>query len=245
MIMILGGTYDARKLAEKLLQENYKIIYSVVYDISVDYLPKNENLKIQIGALKGEELKKYILENEVDILIDATHPYAQSISETAMKTAEEIGIEYLRFERKETNLKGIREFSSYEEMVEYLLQKQGNILLTTGSRNLEAYQKIPKERLFVRVLPLSNVIKKCEDLGYNTSQIIAMQGPFSLELNKILIKKYDIKFITTKDSGKVGGIEEKIAAANETGAELLVVDRPKIEYKNLFSDFDSILKYLK
>lgn len=243
--MILGGTYDARKLAEFFLEEGFKIIYSVVYDLSVEYLPKNENLKIQVGPLFKDELKEYILKNDVDILIDATHPYAQSISKTAMEKAEELSIDYIRFEREKMNLEGIRDFSSYKEMCDYLSKKDGNILVTTGSRNLEEYGEILKSRIFVRVLPRSNVIKKCEDLGYNSSQIIAIQGPFSIELNKALIKKYDIKFITTKDSGKVGGMEEKIAAAEETNAELLVVDRPKIEYKNKFSEYSKILEYVK
>jgi precorrin-6A/cobalt-precorrin-6A reductase len=113
-----------------------------------------------------------------------------------------------------------------------------NILLTTGSRQLEAFEGLPKDRTYIRVLPTAGVLKKCENLGYKPRQILALQGPFSVEMNVAIMKEFNIGFMVTKDSGDVGGVKEKIEAARIVGAKVLFIRRPAVAYPRQVSTVD-------
>ena len=115
-----------------------------------------------------------------------------------------------------------------EAAVDYLKHVSGNVLLTTGSKELSAYTEIPgyQGRMFARVLSIQNVIETCRMLGFEGKNLIAMQGPFSKELNAAMLRQYDCRYLVTKDSGKAGGFEEKIQAATECGAIPVIIGRP-------------------
>ena len=70
-------------------------------------------------------------------------------------------------------------------------------------------------------------IAACEETGIPHRNIIAMQGPFSKEMNTATIRQYAIRFLVSKDGGEAGGFAEKAAAAKETGTELIVLRRPE------------------
>ena len=82
------------------------------------------------------------------------------------------------------------------------------------------------ERLYVRVLPVLASLEKTAALGIPARHVIAMQGPFSKELNVALIREFGIQTLVTKASGAVGGFWEKIEAAQECGCEAVVIRRP-------------------
>ena len=90
----------------------------------------------------------------------------------------------------------------------------GAALITTGSKGLAAFTRIPDfaRRLYPRVLPRIKSIQTCLDLGFAASRIIAMQGPFSKELNRELMRQFDIKILVTKESGSAGSFPKKAAA---------------------------------
>ena len=116
--------------------------------------------------------------------------------------------------------------------------KEGNILLTTGSKELGIFaSKLDKKRLFVRVIPTESSIEKCRSEGIEESHIIALKGPFSEETNIEHIRKYNIKYLVTKESGAGSGFSEKMsaaydavyaikAAAEKEGVEVFIIRRP-------------------
>ena len=108
----------------------------------------------------------------------------------------------------------------------YLQSTSGNILLANGSRELARFSGLDPARLFPRVLPDHDSLSACERFGIPHRNIIAMQGPFSRELNEALIRQYHIAYLVTKDGGRTGGYPEKAAAARTTGAVLVVIRRP-------------------
>jgi len=81
-------------------------------------------------------------------------------------------------------------------------------------------------RVYARVLPMEESLQLCQRAGLHPSHILAMQGPFSVEMNIAMLKSVGAKFLVTKDSGSRGGFDEKIAAAREAGAKLVVIGRP-------------------
>ena len=109
----------------------------------------------------------------------------------------------------------------------YLFGTKGNILLTTGSKELGAYAEIPRERMYVRVLPTHDSIAACEAADVPHRNIIAMFGPFSQRMNEAMLEQYRISYLVTKEAGRNGGFEEKLQAAKRCGVKAIVSRRPE------------------
>mgnify|MGYP000010705361 CR=1 FL=1 len=110
----------------------------------------------------------------------------------------------------------------------HLRTHSGNILLTTGSKELAVFAPL-KERLFVRVLPGLESIGLCEKAGIRGKQILAMQGPFSEEMNLAMIHQFSIRYLVTKASGAHSGFQEKLAAAQKAGITACVIGKQEQE----------------
>lgn len=119
-------------------------------------------------------------------------------------------------------------FADYESCVQALTDTSGNILLTTGSKELAVFAPL-KERLFVRVLPGLESIGLCEKAGIRGKQILAMQGPFSEEMNLAMIHQFSIRYLVTKASGAHSGFQEKLAAAQKAGITACVIGKQEQE----------------
>ena len=103
---------------------------------------------------------------------------------------------------------------------------------------------INKANIYIRVLPKSDLVKKCEELGYKNKNIIAMQGPFSKNINKAMLEMTNSKLLITKDSGDSGGFMEKLEACQELGLKIIIVERPRIDYPIVFEDINDLIKQI-
>ena len=121
--------------------------------------------------------------------------------------------------------------------VDYLKSVTGNILITTGSKELHLYTQIPdyESRCTARVLPTQSVVEACTELGFTGKHLICMQGPFDLEMNLATLRYADADFMVTKASGKNGGYDEKCEAALAAGVQLVVIGRPKEQVEPVMS----------
>jgi len=163
--------------------------------------------------------------------VDATHPYAVQASETIRGACRGEGVPLLRLLRAACPVpEGAAVFASPAEAADWLRGTEGNILLTTGAKELGAFASLGGERLYPRVLPLADSLSACGAAGVPASHVIAMQGPFSRELNEALIRQYRIAYLVTKDGGRAGGFEEKAAAAEARVAEKAKADHLKPEF---------------
>ncbi len=126
---------------------------------------------------------------------------------------------------------GVVRVPSVQAAVEWLASREGNILVTTGSKELAAFSQLPDfaTRVYARVLPTLPSLSACLDQGLSGRHIIAMQGPFSRETNRSQLAEFNCRFLVTKDTGDNGGFREKVRAAGEAGAVALVIDRPETE----------------
>ena len=124
-----------------------------------------------------------------------------------------------------------------QEAVDYLKGVTGNILITTGSKELHLYTQIPDygTRCTARVLPTRSVVEACTELGFTGKHLICMQGPFDLEMNLATLRYADADFMVTKASGKNGGYDEKCEAALAAGVQLVVIGRPKEQVEPVMS----------
>lgn len=127
---------------------------------------------------------------------DATHPYAEVVTENIKAAMEQMDIPYLRLKRETDEKQNMDTtlFGTNEECLKALEQTEGNILLTTGSKELGIYctSENVKNRLYVRILPGMESLQQCMQHGISGKQILALQGPFSTQLNAAILRQYDI-----------------------------------------------------
>ena len=128
-------------------------------------------------------------------VIDASHPYAEEASKTAMAAAKTCGIPYIRYERPKEEFVSplITEVEDYEEAAKLAQTHKGTIMLTTGSKTLEVFTKYLLQddiRLICRMLPNLENMEKCNRLGVKQKDIVAIQDPISESLNKSLCEQY-------------------------------------------------------
>lgn len=232
-LLIFAGTSEGRKLVENLKESSdFKITVCVATEYGKEVLEKEKlsgkNCEIKSGRLDEHEMLE-MMATGFDYVIDATHPYAKLVSENIKAAAEKREIEYIRLLRDKTSFDGDDYvlFQNTDAVVEYLSKIEENVLLAVGSKELASYAYLQKKKgnLYARVLPLSNVIEECNQNGFSGKNLICMQGPFSAELNIAMLRQYNCKYLVTKDTGKVGGADEKYLAAKKAGATLLVVGR--------------------
>lgn len=231
-LCIFAGTSDARQLIEYYLnQEGIHLSVFVATEYGEMVLPKGNNLELFQKRLDVEEMIGLMKTHAFDIVIDATHPYANLVTENIVTSCNQTNQNYLRLTRSFQTNDSIKSFKSIEEMVQFLNMTSGNILLTTGSKNLSAFTKIAhyQERLYARVLPSIESLQLCEESQIRGKHIYAMQGPFSFEMNVAQLKAINASFLVSKDCGKEGGFDEKVKAAAACNATLLVLDRPQDE----------------
>lgn len=250
MILVLAGTSDARELAVRIKESGYELLSTVVTDSAAKSM-EEAGLPVQVGRLTAQDLVSLIAEKGVRCVVDATHPFAEEASKNAMAASQEAGVPYIRYERESLSAPGSEKLivvEDYVQAAELAADKKGVIMLTTGSKTLKIFTDrllgLPDTTLVARMLPRLDNMQKCEELGLEQKNIVAMQGPFSKDLNKALYDHYKVTLMITKESGKVGAFDEKVEAALEMGIETIVIGRPKIEYGTKFSDYDSVLTQL-
>lgn len=233
-LLIFAGTSEGRLLAEHICQFQKEVHVSVATEYGEEVLPKRKGIQIHRGRRNREEMTELLLSENWEAVIDATHPYAVEVSENIRQACRDAGKEYLRLLReKEEENAGLNSFyvNSKEEAAEYLNHTEGNILLTTGSKELNDYVNLISNtsRIFARILADGETVKHCKELGLEGKQIICMQGPFSAELNAAMLRQVNAKYLVTKDTGEAGGFMEKLEGARMAGATVVVIRRPKKE----------------
>lgn len=251
MILMLAGTSDARELARCIQAEGYSLLATVVTGSAARSL-QEIGLPVQIGRLSAADMAALVRERNLRVIVDASHPFAEEASRNAIAAAKLAKVPYIRFEREPLSYQAgglVTVVGDYEEAAQLAAEKKGNIMLTTGSKTLKVFTDrllgLPDTTLIARMLPCKDNMEKCEELGFPQRNIVAMQGPFSTELNKALYRQYQVTLMITKESGKVGAVDEKIEAAWEMGIETIVIGRPNVEYGTSYGDFQGVIQELK
>ena len=250
MIFVAAGTQDGRELAGAILGAGYDVTASVVSSYGKQLLEKYPHMKINDKPLDRDGLESFMSSHDVTLFVDASHPYAANVSANAMEACRALGVRYIRYERQSVpiNYKNVYIVGSYDEAAKKAGELGKNVFLTTGSRNVKAFTSSPylaEHVITVRVLPTAEVIAEITALGLTPKNIVAIQGPFSEELNVALYRQYNADVIVTKNSGEIGGTDTKLTAAEKMGLPVVMLDRPRLKYDNIAYTYHELLNFIR
>jgi precorrin-6A/cobalt-precorrin-6A reductase len=220
VILLLGGTAEARALAAALDAAGIAVVSSLAGRIANPRLPPGE---VRVGGFGGPAaLAHWLRDHDVAAVVDATHPFAQRISASAAQACPAAVLPLLRLERPGwTQRPGERwhrvaDLAGAAALVASLGRR---VLLTTGRQGLAAFASIEESWFLVRCVdpPQAPLPPR--------HQLLLDRGPYTLAGELALIDHHAIDLVVTKDSG--GRLTEaKLDAAREHGLPVIVVDRP-------------------
>jgi len=220
MILVLGGTGEARQLADRLDRQGLEVMTSLAGRVSNPRLPAG---RVRLGGFGGPDgLAQWLGRHGVSAVIDATHPFAQRISASAREACASLQIPLLRLERpgfeEEPGDQWIR-VRDLDQAAEVLPAHGERVLLTTGRQGLAAFAGVSQCWFLIRCVdpPAPPLPAR--------HQLLLDRGPYTVGGELALIDRHRIDVLVTKDSG--GAMTQaKLEAARERGLPVVVVQRP-------------------
>lgn len=228
-VIVFAGTTEGYQISRFLASHQVSVYACVATEYGSRSLEEGPYLHVAAGRLDPTEMEELFRQEKPELVLDATHPYAAAVTENIRLACQMTGMEYVRVLRENGQGKGQTVYvENIREAVSYLAETTGNILLTTGSKELSEFTALPdyRNRIYARVLSLTSVLETCRELGLEGKHLIGMQGPFSRELNAAMLRQYQCEYLVTKDTGNAGGFREKMEAAAECGVTAVIIGRP-------------------
>ena len=230
-VLMFSGTTEGKMLAYSLASRGVHVHVKVATEYGADVMEPMDNIIVDPGSCGGTDgIAKLIAENGYDVVVDATHPYATRISEHIRDACGYMGTDLMRIARGPGDVfpDGILTVEDTDAAVDLLSKEEGNILVTTGSNDLDKFTRIPeyRDRVTARVLSIASSMQRAVSLGFEGANLICAQGPFSEDANYAHLMSSDARWMVTKDSGTIGGFEDKVKAARRAGARIVLIRRP-------------------
>jgi len=253
MIMVLGGTTEARQLVEMLIGENMAVLVSTAYDFAEKFIPKSALIKHISGKLDSKAMLALIRDENIKAIVDAAHPYAVGARKNAKEACKRAGITYLRLERSPCDRESGKtyrrayEAGSFEQAIVKACELGKNIFIAAGSNEAALFYRETSTRgrkAYIRSLPDDFAVNRCLKAGFLRDEIVTGVGPFSYEDNYRLWKELGIDVVVTKESGVAGGFAEKIRAAKDLGINVVIIKRPPPE-QDAFLSAEAVLQAIK
>ena len=239
-LLILGGTGDAVELARQATNiPGVQVISSLAGRTIV---PKSLVGAVRIGGFGGEAgLVRYLQTEQIDLLIDATHPFAAQISRNAAGAADRVGIPRLMLIRPawtrspEDNW---IEVESVEAAVTAIPASAERIFVTIGRQQLAPFATLTDKWCLMRSIDPPDL-----SILLPPGKLLLERGPFNLERERELLREYQIQAIVSKNSGG-DATYAKIIAARELGLPVVMVQRPIVPAGEIVTDVAGAMEWL-
>jgi precorrin-6A/cobalt-precorrin-6A reductase len=214
-ILLLGGVTEALAIARTLGPEH---IYSLA---GVGRVPTDLTCQVRVGGYGGfEGLAQFVRDEQISLILDATHPYAAQISHNAAQAARLCGVPCWALRRPAWQPQAAddwREVGDWAELID-ALKPFKRPLFTLGREPLQHLDEIPQEQFWtLRALEVYPGNERCE--------VIGARGPFLIEDERALFDRQQIDVLISKNSGSTA-TEPKLEVARERGVPVLVLRRP-------------------
>jgi precorrin-6A/cobalt-precorrin-6A reductase len=240
-VLILGGTGDATELAARAAEiPGVEVITSLAGRTRQPVVPSENTRSGGFGGVAG--LTDYLREQQIDVLIDATHPFAAQISFNAADAAATVGIPHLMLIRpawKRTAGDRWIEVDTHEAAATVLPGIAQRIFLTIGRQELAAFAHLQDLWFLMRMIdpPLPDAVVP-------PGKLLLKRGPFSLDEERSLLQQYEIGAIVSKNSGG-DATYAKIIAARELAIPVVMIQRPIVPSGDTVADVENALAWLK
>jgi precorrin-6A/cobalt-precorrin-6A reductase len=224
-ILILGGTAEARRLAALLAERAERAEFAVTLSLAGRTAhPAPQAVPVRSGGFGGADgLIRYLRDEQVEALIDATHPYAAVISANAARAAEATCVKLLALERPPwTKREGDDwvEVASVADSVAALGETPRRVFLALGRKELQPFAKAPQHDYLIR-----SVDPVDPPLDVPRATYITARGPFSEAEDRALLERHETEMIVAKNSGG-DATYGKIAAARARRLPVIMLQRP-------------------
>jgi precorrin-6A/cobalt-precorrin-6A reductase len=243
-VLILGGTHEAHQLAEELILQpwlpNLRLLTSLAGSTRTPRRPPGE---VRVGGFGGAEgLAKFLHTEAVAACVDATHPYAAQISGHAVEAAQRTQTPLLRWERppwEPALADRWVDVADLDSASRWISGHPHRVLLTTGLRNLEAFQACLQSWFLVRTIEPPQL-----DRPWPQARFLQARGPFTLDAEVSLMQQHRISLLVTKNSG--GSMTQaKLEAARQLNLPVLMVQRPRIPPALTVSGRSAVVDWLR
>ncbi|MFF3327398.1 cobalt-precorrin-6A reductase [Streptomyces sp. NPDC002889] len=221
-VLILGGTTEGRRLAETLCAAGTRVTSSLAGRVATPRMPPGE---VRVGGFGGADgLARWLREHQVDAVIDATHPFAGTISFNAAGAAAEAHVPLLALRRPSwVPVEGDdwHPVGSLPLAADAIPALGGRVFLTTGRMGLAAFAHLEEPWFLVRSVDAP------EGACPPRTEVLLDRGPFTLDGERELLRRHRIDVLVTKDSGGAA-TAPKLTAAREARIPVIVVRRPPV-----------------
>ena len=224
-VIIFGGTTEGRKLCEACNRTNFPVYYCVATKDGAHRVEGLPNVTVCVGRLEAVQMMELFSVYTPSMVIDATHPYAENVSRNITEACQNADVPMICILRECVEEHNCTYFNDMDALTDWLEKTSGHVFVTMGASSASVFSKLTdyQKRVWLRILPSSESLLACLNLGYPSDHLICMQGPFSEELNCAMFKAVNAKILVTKNSGAVGGFSEKVRAAQNLGMDTAVL----------------------
>ncbi|MFE0747967.1 cobalt-precorrin-6A reductase [Gordonia sp. NPDC058843] len=238
-VLILGGTGEARALASTLAEAGIEFISSLAGRVNDPRLPVGP---VRIGGFGGSEgLGDWLLRNRIRAVVDATHPFAATITRNAARAAATVGIPLLRLRRDPWMADGADRWTRVPDLpaaAREVAARGGRVFLTTGRQDVGVFASIDSAWFLIRVVDAPTGALPPHH------EVLRSRGPYDHDSESRLLRDNDIDILVTKNSG--GSLTSaKLLAAAELGIEVIMVDRPAEPDLPVVSDVGAARNWLE
>jgi len=240
-ILILGGTGEAVSLAERCqAQKDMSVIYSLAGRTRSPSLPNCEIRKGGFGGVEG--LARYLQENDIAAVIDATHPYAAQMATHARQAAMEISVAYYKFLRpawREPEGAGWVHVSSAENAAEKIQNRFERVFLTSGLNDIAAFAELTAIWFLIRSIEEPSTPMPLHNFSH-----IKARGPFEQDGERALLLDHKIEAVVSKNSGGAA-TQAKLHAAHALSIPVIMIDRPPVIGGMVFEDQTRLIEQVR
>jgi precorrin-6A/cobalt-precorrin-6A reductase len=220
-VLILGGTGEGAQLAARLSERvDLTVISSLAGRVSEPKLPKGQ---VRVGGFGGlDGLASYLVNEEIKVVVDATHPFAAKISQNAELACSRTVLPFIALLRPAwRKLAGDRwyEVPDFESAAEFVDKKMGRVFLSIGRQELGSFSECSNAWFLIRAIE-----EPTESLPPHR-RVLLRRGPFEFNEELQLLRDHSINCLVSKNSGGLATYT-KIEAARSLDIPVVMIDRP-------------------
>ncbi len=237
-LLILGGTTEANALAKAVCEQGVNATYSYAGRVKN---PRPQPLPTRVGGFGGADgLARYITENAVTHVVDATHPFAAQMSRNAAKACAQTGIALAALTRPAWQGDAGDTWQHVADIPAAVAALQGatrRVFLAVGRMHLQEFAAQPQHDYLLRL------VDEPDSVPMPKAQIVVARGPFTLDDDIALMQAHKTELVVSKNAGGTGA-RAKLDAARNLGLPVLMIDRPVVPQRTELATTAQVLDWL-